>query len=138
MTKAFIDSDIVIDFFVDRKPFSIASTKIFSLCARKELKGFITPVIIANVFYILRKALNKDELKLKFINLLKHIDVLIIDKEVVLKALFSDFSDFEDALQNFSVIEHSDIEVIITRNVKDYKHSTLSVYDPETFLSTMN
>ena len=62
------------------------------------------------------------------------VDIAIIDKKTVLNALNSEFKDFEDALQNFSAINESDIQVIITRNIKDYKTSSLAVMTPENYL----
>ncbi|MBZ9731498.1 hypothetical protein LB467_17565 [Salegentibacter sp. JZCK2] len=57
-----------------------------------------------------------------------------MDQKVVLNALNSNLKDFEDALQNFSAIEHKEITIILTRNIKDYKRSDLSVFTPETYL----
>ena len=137
MTKIFIDTDVLIDFLIDRRPFSDSSTEIFIKCADKKIEGYITPVIIANVFYILRKTLKTGNLKQRFIDILKYINVLDMNKNIVLKALYSDFNDFEDALQNFTVSESPEIKIIVTRNVKDYTKSTLSIHTPESFLKTI-
>jgi hypothetical protein len=48
--------------------------------------------------------------------------------------LSSGFKDFEDALQNYSAEISGDIDVIITRNIKDFKNSTLGVMTPENYL----
>jgi len=60
--------------------------------------------------------------------------VLIIDRDSVQQALISSFNETEDALQNFSAGSNGNIEVIITRNVKDDKNSTLAVMTPENYL----
>ncbi len=57
-----------------------------------------------------------------------------MDKSAVLNALNSEFKDFEDALQNFSAIENGEINIILTRNIKDFKKSELAVLTPETYL----
>jgi len=54
-----------------------------------------------------------------------------------LNALNSDFKDLEDALQNFSQISEHNIDIIITRNMKEFKTSKLSVMTPETFLKNL-
>ena len=51
-----------------------------------------------------------------------------------MSALNSKFANFEDALQNFSAVESSLIEIILTRNLKDYKQSDLSVMSPEIYI----
>ena len=55
MEKILIDTDVILDFFFDRKPFSEHAEQIFSLCESKKIKGFITPVICSNTYYLLRQ-----------------------------------------------------------------------------------
>jgi len=55
---------------------------------------------------------------------------------MVKTALRSRFKDFEDALQCYSALGNNLIDVIITRNIKDYKSSELPVMTPGTFLKT--
>lgn len=55
MDKVLIDTDVILDFFFDREPFSTDASKILSLCEKREVIGFVTPVIISNVYYLLRK-----------------------------------------------------------------------------------
>jgi len=64
--------------------------------------------------------------------------VLQMDKHVVETALNSEFKDFEDALQNFAAINNGEIELIITRNLKDYARSTIGVLSPESFVKLFN
>jgi len=138
MTKVFIDSDVILDHFFKRQPFCESATKLLDLCANKKIDGYTTPLVIANVYYVLRKEIGAQELKDKLKSLLNFLEVISMNKNIILKALNSDFKDFEDALQNFSVIEATEISVILTRNVKDYKKSKLSVYTPHAFLKTLN
>ncbi len=39
--------------------------------------------------------------------------------------------DFEDALQNYACESYGNIDLILTRNTKDYKKSEISVMTPE-------
>jgi hypothetical protein len=66
------------------------------------------------------------------------MDVLQMDKEIVVQALNSGFKDFEDALQNFAAIKSGNIDVIITRNVKDYTKSKIGVLTPEGYLKSIS
>jgi len=138
MENVLIDTDVILDFFFDRKPFSDDASQILNLCEKGQVKGFVTSVIISNIYYLLRKTANHrnviDSLKI----LMNFIDICNIDKDIILSALNSDFKDFEDALQNFSAQNDSRISIIITRNTKDFKLSKLSVMTPELFLKTLN
>ncbi|SKB68444.1 PIN domain-containing protein [Salegentibacter holothuriorum] len=134
MKNVLIDTDVILDFFFDREPFAEFATDILNLCEENKIKGFTTPVIICNTYYLLRKTAKHDIVIEKIKQLLTIIDVLKIDKEVVLDSLNSDFKDFEDALQNYSAVKNGKISVVLTRNIKDYKKSELAVMTPETYL----
>ena len=98
MDKVLIDTDVILDFFFDRQPFAEYSAGIINLCAEKQIKAYITLVIISNVYYLLRKTAKHDITIEKIKQLLNIIDVIKIDRNVVLNALNSEFKDFEDAL----------------------------------------
>ncbi len=134
MDKVLIDTDVILDFFFDRKPFAKYSTEILNLCEENKLSGFTTPVIISNVYYLLKKTAKHDIIVEKIKQLLNIIEIIKMDKNAVLNALNSEFKDFEDALQNFSAIENGKIKVILTRNIKDFKKSKLAILTPETYL----
>ena len=134
MEKVLIDTDVILDFFFDRKPFAEYSTQILNLCEENKLKGFTTPVIISNVYYLLRKTAKHDIIVERLKQLLSIIEIIKMDKNAVINALNSEFKDFEDALQNFSAIENGKIKVILTRNIKDFKKSELAILTPETYL----
>ncbi len=137
MDKILIDTDVILDFFFDRKPFSEDAAQILSLCERKEIKGFVTSIMLSNIYYLLRKTAKHEKVIENIKILMKIIDVTITPKETILNALASDFKDFEDALQNFSALQEKGIKIIITRNTKDYKTSSLAIMTPESYLKTI-
>jgi predicted nucleic acid-binding protein len=134
MDNVLIDTDVLLDTFFDRKPFSEFSTEILNLCEQKKINGFTTPVIISNVYYLLRKSAKHQIIIEKIKQLLSIVDVIKMDKNAVINALNSEFKDFEDAQQNFSAIENGKIKIILTRNTKDFSKSELAVLTPETYL----
>ncbi len=134
MDNVLIDTDVLLDFFFDREPFAEYSAEILNLCEKNKLNGSTTPVIISNVYYLLRKTAKHDIIVERIKQLLSIIDIIKMDKNAVFSALNSEFKDFEDALQNYSAIENGEIEVILTRNLKDFKKSELAILTPETYL----
>lgn len=132
--RILIDTDVVLDFFLDRKPFSEEATKVFSLCEAKKIQGFVTPVICSNVYYLLRQTASHDRVIEKLNVLMSIISVLKLGQDTVIQALGSEFRDFENALQHYSAVQSDLIDVILTRNVKDFKKSKIGVLTPESFL----
>ncbi|EPR68384.1 type II toxin-antitoxin system VapC family toxin [Cyclobacterium qasimii] len=134
MDNVLIDTDVLLDFFFDREPFAEFSAEILALCEEEKINGFTTPVIISNVYYLLRKIAKHEIVIEKLKQLLTIIDIVKMDKNVVLNSLNSDFKDFEDALQNFSAVQNKKISIILTRNIKDFKKSELAILSPEIYL----
>jgi predicted nucleic acid-binding protein len=131
MDNVLIDSDVILDFFFDRKPFSDHAAQIFTLCETKIIKGYITPVICSNTYYILKQVAKHKKVIEKLRQLTTVLDIVSMDRETVMQALNSGFKDFEDALQNFAAQRSGIIDVIITRNIKDYTKSEIGVMTPE-------
>jgi predicted nucleic acid-binding protein len=138
MNKILIDTDVILDFFFDRQPFSKNAAILFSLCENKQIEGFVTPVIISNTYYLLRKTAKHEKVIEKLKLLVKITSVLDMNTSVVEDALHSSFLDFEDALQNFSATNNGKIDAIITRNVKDYKKSTIGIFTPDNYVKIIN
>jgi predicted nucleic acid-binding protein len=136
MDRILLDTDVILDLFLDRKSFGDDTAKILTRCELKEIAGFITPVIVNNVYYLLRKNSTSGKVIEKLKELMTIIGVVTMDKEIIMNALYSEFNDFEDALQHFSSLKSGKVNLIITRNIKDYKRSTLPVFTPENYIKS--
>lgn len=134
MKKLLIDTNIVIDLLARRDPDYTGAAQIFSLGDKKQIQLSVSALTIANTNYLLLKSKPHNEVKsiLRRFKLL--VNVLSLDDKVINLALNDkDFNDFEDGLQYFSAIEN-DQDIIITRNLKDYKNSKIPAMTAEQFL----
>lgn len=133
MNKLFVDTDVILDLLGQRIPHFHFSAVLFTFAEMKKLELYTSPLILANTFYILRKQLGNDQAKNALRKLRILLNVIDSSEAVVDKALNSDFSDFEDAIQYYTALEHG-ISVILTRNLRDYKNASVIVQTPEAFL----
>ena len=134
MDKIFIDSDIILDLIQKREPFYKEAVSVFTLIEENKVRGFVSPLIFANLFYILRK-IESSKFAIQVLTRLKAIlPVLTIDEKIVELALSSGFKDFEDAIQYYSALE-SNVEYILTRNKKDYLESGLIICTAKEYLA---
>lgn len=138
MDRVLIDSDVILDSLFNREPFAEYSTTVLSMCESKKIYGFLTPLIYSNIYYLLRQNAKHDKVIEKLKQLFQITDVLQMNRTVVENTLNSGFQDFEDSLQNFSAINNGKIDLILTRNLKDYKNSELAVFTPETYVKSYN
>ena len=132
----FIDSDILLDIFLQREPFYQYGQKLLNKGKNNEIKIYTSALIIANIYYITVKALGKSEAKDIVNKLLKMLTVLPLEADSITLAMNSNFSDIEDAIQHFIAMRH-ECEVIITRNLKHYKKSMMPVMSAEQYIRTI-
>lgn len=138
MSKAiFIDADIVLDLLCKREPFYPYAAEIFTMGDKGILSLVTTPLVFANVFYILRKSLGIERAKELLRKLRIIIGIVETNEKIVDLALNSNFSDFEDGIQYFAAREHG-IRNLLTRNIKDFKGADMIVQTPEEFLKSRN
>jgi hypothetical protein len=136
MNNLFIDTDIIVDFLIDRKPYSREAAIIFTLIERKKLKGYVSSLTFGNLFYVLCKIEPKNKVISKLDSISKLLIVLKVDGQNIRDAIDSGFPDFEDSIQYYCAFDCKKVEVIITRNTKDYKNSILPVMTPGDFLKS--
>ncbi|ADQ82981.1 type II toxin-antitoxin system VapC family toxin [Riemerella anatipestifer] len=132
MERVFVDTNIVLDLLEKRENFYQEAQELFTMGDQNKVKLFISALTIANVHYLLFKHLKMEARKAisKFKVL---VEVLPIDDKIVELSLASDFTDFEDAIQYYTAIEHG-MEVIISRNKKDFKNISLPVLTANEYL----
>jgi len=122
-----IDTNIVIDLLSKRKEFYDEAAGLFSRVDKKELELSILSLTFVNTNYILTKLTSVKEARAILRKLKVLIKTLSLDDKITELALSDDsFPDFEDELQYYSALENQ-IDVIITRNKKDYKNSKIAV-----------
>lgn len=135
MNQIFLDTNVVIDFLADRKPFSVAAANIFNLAVSGKVKIYISALSYSNIYYILRQAFsNAGTIKL-LDELCEMTEIADVTKAIIKKSLKSDLKDFEDAIQYNCALSLNKIDFIVTRDTKDFRKSTLPIMNPEEALS---
>jgi predicted nucleic acid-binding protein len=137
MKKLFIDTNIVIDLLSRREPFYDEAAALFSLADRKIIELNISSLSVANTSYTLLRQTKTKNAKEILRKLRLIVNILSLDDKIIGLALNDDsFSDFEDGIQYFTAIEN-DQDLIITRNLKDFKTSKLPVMNARQFVESI-
>lgn len=135
--KALIDTCVIVDILQKRDPFYPAAMKILLAVSNKKCTGILTAKSITDIYYILRRSIHNEQEVRKLVRVLftlfEVVDTFSIDCEL---ALSSTIKDYEDAIM-VETGSRVGAECIVTRNLKDYKLSTLPVLSPDQFLEEM-
>lgn len=111
--------------------------QLFSLADQKKVELYVCSLSFANAHYILNCQLTESKVREILRKLKVLVNVTSLDSKVLDKALNSEFKDFEDAIQYYAAME-SDIDIIITRNLKDFKKSNIPVMTGLQFIRMNN
>jgi predicted nucleic acid-binding protein len=131
----FIDSDIFLDILLEREPHYRFGQSLLNKGKNKEIEVGTSALIIANIYYIIVKVLGKSEAKDKVKKLLNILTVFPLDIDCINLAINSNFNAIEDAMQHFIAMKNQ-CDVIITKNLKDYKKSLIPVMTAEQYLKS--
>ena len=130
-----IDTNVILDAGLNRIPFNASAQKILLLVAEEKVNASITASSVTDIYYFLKRDYHDSdrakEMLINFFNIFEVIDVTKSDCE---KALGLPMDDYEDALLA-TCAKRRRIELIITRNLKDFAESPVKAISPDDFLT---
>jgi predicted nucleic acid-binding protein len=134
--KILLDTNVILDILLDREPSAETAFPLFKTAHKKDIPMFMTATTVTDLYYVTRKEKGKSA-ALGFIEeLIGFVDVVSVDKNIIVEALQADFPDFEDGIQACSA-NREEITTIVTRNEKDFRKSGLIIQSPSAFLQTL-
>ena len=133
--RLLIDTNVLLDYLLEREPFFEDAKEIMKLCADGKTKACIAAHSITNMFFILRKDFNEKERREVLSSLCSIFDIEGIDKAKLVSGLANeDFSDFEDCLQ-MECAKAYGADYIVSRNITDYSASEIKAIEPKDYLA---
>ena len=133
MHSVFLDTDVILDLFIHREPHHTEALHLFSFLKSKGIQGYTSPVVIANVYYMMAKLESKKYALQKTRKLRNLIHVAALDSGMVDAALQSPHRDFEDSIQYYCAVQNG-ITFLITRNVRDYPKENVRIVLPVEYM----
>lgn len=134
--RVLVDTNVVLDVLLERRPFSEAAAQVFALVEESRIEGFLCATTLTTVDYLLGQALAPAKAREALQRLLNLFEIAPVNRPVLEQALRSGIADFEDA-----VLEQAGrlvaVDAITTRNVRDFGKSTVTVFDPLELISTV-
>jgi predicted nucleic acid-binding protein len=126
--KVLIDTNIVLDIALNRKPFVEHAALLWRLAEQKEITACLSNTSITDIFYIVRKHAGKEKARAFVADILDTFKLADIDEEGFREALNMDMNDFEDAVQ-YVICTRNGCDALTTRNKADFGNRP-NVLDP--------
>lgn len=136
MQRIFVDTNILLDLLGERHPHYQAAAQLATLADMGKVSLVVSPISFTTADYIISKydGAKKAKEKLRKFKILA--EVCNVGEPIIEKALNSSFKDFEDAVQYYCAIA-SGCEVIITRDMTDFKQASIPVMTADAYLKSV-
>lgn len=133
--KVFLDTNVWIDFLLERQPSYAYAASILSLAVDGKCQVCISSLTAANAHYICheRAKMPLKMLRKKIEALKDWAHICDIVSEDIYNSYSNMWEDFEDGVQFYSALL-AGADYIVTRNVKDYAMSTIPTCTPSEFI----
>lgn len=124
-----IDTDVLIDVALDRKPHSEAACELLDRLERHPGSAFIAWHTASNFYYLVATKRGTTDTRRFLSELLGYVGVAPVDTDTLRYATTLPMSDFEDAMQ-VAAARACNARHIVTRNLIDYRRSPIPAISP--------
>lgn len=128
-----IDTNVVLDFFLEREPFVDMSGRALALSRQyPEIQNFISASTVTDIYYITYKNLKNHQIvREHFKKLFEFVSVVKVTDEDIQAAFALNWKDFEDSVQ-YSVAKSNNFDGIVTRNMEGFdEDDAVKIFTPE-------
>ena len=135
--KVLLDTNVVLDVFLERHPFAEAAAQILARIETSRIDGVLCTTTVTTIDYLLGQALAPEAARQTLHRLLGLFEIAPVNRSVLEQALQSGITDFEDAVLEQSAHLVS-ADAITTRNLKHFRKASITVFDPQELLSVID
>jgi predicted nucleic acid-binding protein len=135
--RILFDTNVVLDFLLDRKPFADAAAELFSRVETGDIVGFLCATTVTTVHYLAETAIGGKSARVQIGKLLRLFEIAPVNRIVLESALEGPITDFEDGVI-CEAARQVDAEAVVTRDARGFKKARLPVYTPVELLNMLN
>ena len=117
--KVLIDTNLVLDIALNRKPFVEHAALLWRLAEQREITACLSNTSVTDIFYIINRHAGQEKARAFIADILDTFTLADIDREGFREALKEDMADFEDAVQ-YMICTRNGCDALVTRNKADF------------------
>jgi predicted nucleic acid-binding protein len=130
MTKALIDTNVVLDVLLDRQPHAGASVAVWAAVETGSAQGILAAHAVTTIHYLIHRELGIARARRTISTMLRVFNVAAVDGPVIQMALGLPISDFEDAV-TAAAAQLAGCDCIVTKDPRGFRGCGMRVLLPE-------
>ena len=131
-----LDTDVLIDVALDRRPHSGPSSELLDRVERGARRAFVAWHTLSNFYYLVTPVRGTGDTRDFIAELIQFVAVAPADTAALRYALSLPLADFEDAMQ-VAAARACGARHIVTRNVRDFARSPIPATTPQKALAEL-
>jgi predicted nucleic acid-binding protein len=132
--RALVDTNIFLDVLLARKGLADESQQLLDWFESHSGDGWIAWHTLSNLYYVGWKTAGREKALAAIDEILGAFEVCPVASTEARRARNLGMADFEDALQASAALT-ARVEVIVTRNTRDFRKSPVKALSPRAFLA---
>ena len=136
MMRVLLDTNVLLDALLQRAPWHVEADAILQAATRGEVIGAVTPISLANMFYVGRRIVGTERARREVRTSLAVFEILATNRETLLQADVLPGPDFEDNIQIAAAVA-AGVDAIVTRDPADFSASPVTVLTPAQLLALL-
>ncbi len=125
--RVLIDTNIALDFLLQREPFFQDAELLFQEISSNRVFGYVTATTITDIFYISHRQTRSIEQARQAVSDILTVMIICPVNQAILESAFrSGIADFEDAIQIACAVSQ-DLEAILSRDQQGFLSSPIPV-----------
>jgi predicted nucleic acid-binding protein len=137
MKRILLDTNVVLDVLLDRRPHADAAASVWDAIETGVSEGMLAAHAVTTIHYLIRKQMGNPRAARTISAILKVFGVAAVDGSVIREALQLPISDFEDAV-TAAAAQLAGCEFIVTRDPKGFRGSPMRSMTPEAVMPLLN
>lgn len=115
MYKVFLDTNILLDYLITQRTGNSSAQRLMELLVEDKLTGYLSPISLLNIFFILRKQRTEQERKDIIESFLEILEIVELDFDLLQTGLYIPVLDYEDGVQYMLAVK-ANVNFIITND----------------------
>lgn len=136
MRRVLFDTNVVLDFVLDRSPHAAPAALLWAAAERNEIEAFLPAHGITTIFYLVARQHDQRFARRVLDDLLLVPSVAPVDGPILRRALALGWADFEDAVCA-AAAEGVGCDAIISRDSKGFQKSPVRALEPRAALALL-
>ena len=130
--RIFLDTNVILDFFLEREPFYYDALKLWAACEEGAVDGYVSALTINNVHYIAQRIKNPTTAMIAVRGILDVFNVVPLDKELLRRAADLHDRDYEDDIQLQSAVK-AGCSHLFPRDPTHFHSKAIAIVPPSSF-----